>query len=173
MNPHSILSAAAARPHTLMGRAQPVKALGSITSTWFPQVVRRNALHSSKSNRGVRTKSTLSGGIACVVGSDAALQPKSIPARKEGPFNLLMRAFSTCNAGVPPGSATILCRAVTIAVGLPGVTDEDDAVSRRITVVPFHFVLGYGNSRPLWDNALAIRDDGDVLVASNFEAVGL
>jgi hypothetical protein len=60
-----------------------------------------------------------------------------------------------------------------IAVDLPGVTDEDDAVSSWITVVPFYFVLGYGNSRPLWDDALAIRDDGDVLVAANFEAVGL
>jgi hypothetical protein len=30
-------------------------------------------------------------GNACVVGRHAALQSKSIPSRKEGPFNLLMR----------------------------------------------------------------------------------
>jgi hypothetical protein len=47
------------------------------------------------------------------------------------------------------------------------------ATAKLITVVPFHFVVGYGNSRPLWDDALAIRDDSNVLVAANFEAVGL
>src|SRR6516165_10110949 len=36
-DPHSILSSAASRPHTVMGRTQPVKARGSMTSGWFPQ----------------------------------------------------------------------------------------------------------------------------------------
>jgi len=91
------LSAAAARPHTLMGRTQPEKALGSITSGWFPQLARRNALHASKSNFGVPTKSALSNGIVCAVASGSALHPQPIPPRKkEGSFNVLMGADSTC-----------------------------------------------------------------------------
>jgi hypothetical protein len=96
-DPHSILSSAASRPHTVMGRTQPVKARGSMTSGWFPQLVRRNALHASKSNFGVPTKSTLSNGIVCAVASGSALHPLPIPrGKKEGSFNVLMGADSTC-----------------------------------------------------------------------------
>src|SRR5262249_33460736 len=80
-----------------MGRTQPVKALGSITSGWFPQLARRNALHPSKSNFCVPAKSALSNGIACAAASGSALHPP----RKEGPFNLLMGAYSTaCDRAV-------------------------------------------------------------------------
>src|SRR5262245_6114843 len=75
-----------------MGRTQPVKALGSITCGWFPQLARRNALHPSKSNFCVPAKSALSNGVACAIASGSALHPP----RKERPFNLLMGAYSTC-----------------------------------------------------------------------------
>jgi hypothetical protein len=53
----------AARPHTLRGRTQPTKALGSLTSGRFPQLARRNALHPSKSNWVGLTRSL----ITCVI----------------------------------------------------------------------------------------------------------
>src|SRR4030081_1470956 len=88
-DPHSILSAAAARPHTLRGRTQPAKALGSVTSGWLPQLARRKALHLSKSNCEVSTKSAVSGLIACGVGggSDIAASADTAP---QAPLNLLI-----------------------------------------------------------------------------------
>src|ERR1700730_12565478 len=64
---------------------------------WFPQLVRRNADHASKSNRGIPAKSALSGIIACAVGSGSALHPRPLPPLKHEPFNLLMIARSFCH----------------------------------------------------------------------------
>src|ERR1700730_16800998 len=88
-DPHSILSAAAARPHTLRGRTQPAKALGSITSGWLPQLARRKALHLSKSNCEVSTKSVHPPIMDSVIGSGPDIAD-SADAAAHAPFNLLI-----------------------------------------------------------------------------------
>jgi hypothetical protein len=49
--------------------------------------------------------------------------------------------------------------------------DEDDTVSGRVAFIPFQFLIWDRNSRPVWDDTLAVCDDGDVLLTANVEAV--
>src|ERR1700730_4182134 len=90
-SPHSILSAAAARPHTLRGRTQPAKALGSVTSGWFPQLPRRHALHPSKFNWEASPKSARPPIFASTIGSGPDI---AASADSQAPINLLItRSF--------------------------------------------------------------------------------
>src|SRR5260370_31008199 len=45
-------------------------------------------------------------------------------------------------------------------------------MSGRIARIPFHFLVGNLDSRPVRDDALAIGNDGDILIALDLEAVG-
>src|SRR6202035_5120215 len=60
-----------------------------------------------------------------------------------------------------------------VAVDLPAAADEDDAVSGGIAPVEFHLGVRHGNARAVRDHALAVGDDGDVVVALNLEGIGL
>src|SRR4029077_13479876 len=59
-----------------------------------------------------------------------------------------------------------------VAIDLPLDTDEDDAVPGRVSLVPFHLVVGHGDFRPVRYIALAVRDDRDVAAAADLEDVG-
>src|ERR1019366_7313697 len=59
-----------------------------------------------------------------------------------------------------------------VAVHLAFGADEQDAMSGRISFIPFHFLVGNRDSRPVRDDALAVRNDGDVLIAFGLEVVG-
>src|SRR3954464_8183977 len=59
-----------------------------------------------------------------------------------------------------------------VAEDLAVTADEDDAVPGGVAFVPFHFLVGDGNSRPFRDDTLAVGDDGYVFVTAHLEAVG-
>ena len=59
-----------------------------------------------------------------------------------------------------------------VAVNLSLEADEDDAVSRGVSLVPLHLVIGYGDSCPVRDLPLAVRDDRNVAAAVDLEDVG-
>jgi hypothetical protein len=59
-----------------------------------------------------------------------------------------------------------------VAVDLSVRADEDDAVTGRIAVIPFHLVIGDGNLGTVGDHSLTIGDDGDVVVALNLVCIG-
>jgi hypothetical protein len=51
--------------------------------------------------------------------------------------------------------------------------DEQDAMSDRVAVVPFDLVIGNRDPRPVRNDTLPIRDNGDILIVLDVEAVGL
>src|SRR4051794_13132388 len=59
-----------------------------------------------------------------------------------------------------------------VTIDLPLDTDEDDAVPGRVSLVPFHLVVGHGDFCPVGYLALAVRDDCDVAPAVDLEDVG-
>src|SRR5215471_19808849 len=60
-----------------------------------------------------------------------------------------------------------------VAIHLPARPDEDDAVPGRIASVPFHLWIGNRDARAARNHALAVGDDRNIMVALDFEAVGL
>src|SRR5262245_23273073 len=76
-----------------MARTQPVKALRLTTSGRFPQLARRNAVHASKSNRGVPAKTALSSLIGSAAKQGRAWQPQPMLPHQQAPFSLLMKAL--------------------------------------------------------------------------------
>ena len=66
-----------------------------------------------------------------------------------------------------------------ITIDLLAIADEDNAVPGRIATVPFN--LDIGNGKPLsvldvrateWHVVACVSDDGDILIAIHFIAVG-
>src|SRR5207342_115093 len=60
-----------------------------------------------------------------------------------------------------------------VAINLATVPDEDDAVTGRVALVPFHLRVGHGNPRAILDHPLAVGDDGNVVIALDLEDVRL
>src|SRR5215813_14069272 len=60
-----------------------------------------------------------------------------------------------------------------VAIYLSLLPDEDNAVPRGIAGVPLHLLVGNRNACASRNHALAIGDDGDIVIALDFEAVGL
>src|SRR3954452_8069211 len=73
------------------------------------------------------------------------------------------------NRATSPVSDAARCH---VAEDLAVTADEDDAVPGGVAFVPFHFLVGDGNSRPFRDDTLAVGDDGYVFVTAHLEAVG-
>src|ERR1700704_3942283 len=59
-----------------------------------------------------------------------------------------------------------------VAIDLSLDADEDDAVSRGVSLVPFHLVIGHGNSCPVRNFSLSIGNHGNVVAALYLENVG-
>jgi hypothetical protein len=60
-----------------------------------------------------------------------------------------------------------------VAIDLPLNADEDDAVPRGVSLVPFHLVIGDRDFRPVRNLSLAVRDDRNIVAAIDLEDVGL
>jgi hypothetical protein len=60
-----------------------------------------------------------------------------------------------------------------VAIDLPLNADEDDAVPRGVSLVPFHLVIGDRDFRPVRNLSLAGRDDRNIVAAIDLEDVGL
>src|SRR5215218_6176772 len=56
-----------------------------------------------------------------------------------------------------------------VAEDLAVAADEDDTVSGGVAFIPFQFLVGDRNTRPFWDDTLAVGDDGHVFVTADFE----
>src|SRR3954463_8372896 len=85
------------------------------------------------------------------------------------PGSWLPRAGRTTSQ---PGSGPSHPAGGDVAIDLPLDADEDDAVPGRVTLVPFHLVVGHGDFRSVRYIALAVRDDRDVAAAVDLEDVG-
>src|ERR1700730_8966697 len=60
-----------------------------------------------------------------------------------------------------------------VAVDLALAADEDDSVPGRIAGVPFHLLVRDREPGPAGEDALAVGDDGDVVIALDLKRVGL
>src|ERR1700730_10347390 len=60
-----------------------------------------------------------------------------------------------------------------VAIHLSLRPDEDDAVPGGIAGVPLHLLVGHRDARAARDHALAVGDDGDIVVALDLECIGL
>ena len=52
-------------------------------------------------------------------------------------------------------------------------SDEDDAVTGRISLVSFHLLIRHRNPRPVRNDSFAVGNDSHVLIARNFKIVSL
>jgi hypothetical protein len=74
---------------------------------------------------------------------------------------------------VPHTTSDVTPHQGDVAIDLPLQSDEDNAVPGRVSFVPFNLVIGYSDSRPVWDVSLSVGDDGNVVIELDLEEVGL
>jgi len=60
-----------------------------------------------------------------------------------------------------------------VAIERAGGANKDDAVPGRVALVPLHLRVGHTDARPVGDQAFAVGDDGNVVIARHLERVRL
>src|ERR1700736_7011473 len=82
-------------------------------------------------------------------------------------------SFRFVEVSAPGGPGGLDAAGRDVAVNLALGADEDDAVPGRVAGVPLHLGIGDRNARAVGEHALAVSDDGDVVIALDLERVGL